>query len=275
MEETGVSSDLNPIKHLGDEVEHRVWAGPYHRTSPVLDLTNALEAEREQTPAARIRNPAGSWKPGDWRLLAADYYPGFLKWDSQQPDCLSSDVSIHVFEFQVKVFRRENNPTFWGILGRSVFPSSGTLWKTKPLFPLVKPRTPTNIWLWNEFNRHLLLGEMTLQLSIAPALICSDGNMMSACYLILLYFDKALKLKLNVKKQIECPGFCVWKSHKMNVWSNVILFFISYKMQTLGKQLGERAGGESCFITWNVTLWEIKTKANSGLQTLTDTIFTF
>lgn len=47
------SLHLNPIKHLLDELNHRLWAGPYHSTS-VPDLTNAPVAEREQIRAASL-----------------------------------------------------------------------------------------------------------------------------------------------------------------------------------------------------------------------------
>ncbi len=38
------SPDVNLTQHLWDELEHRLWARPYHPTS-VLDLTYALKSE--------------------------------------------------------------------------------------------------------------------------------------------------------------------------------------------------------------------------------------
>jgi hypothetical protein len=45
------SPDLNPIKQLWDELEHRLRARPNHPTS-VPNLTDALVAEWKQVPAA-------------------------------------------------------------------------------------------------------------------------------------------------------------------------------------------------------------------------------
>ena len=48
------SPDLNPIKHLWDELECRLQARPRHPTS-VPDLTHALVAEWKQIPAAMFQ----------------------------------------------------------------------------------------------------------------------------------------------------------------------------------------------------------------------------
>ena len=53
------SPDLNPIKHLCDELEHRLRAKP-NRPKSVPDLTNTLVAEWKQVPAAV---PTSSGKP--------------------------------------------------------------------------------------------------------------------------------------------------------------------------------------------------------------------
>ena len=59
------SPDLNPIKHLWDELEPCLRARPNRATS-VPDLTNALVAEWKQVLAAMFY-----WKafPEEWRLL--------------------------------------------------------------------------------------------------------------------------------------------------------------------------------------------------------------
>ena len=49
------SPDLNPIKHLWDELERRLRARPNRPTS-VPDLTNALMAEWKQVPAAMLQH---------------------------------------------------------------------------------------------------------------------------------------------------------------------------------------------------------------------------
>jgi hypothetical protein len=49
------SPDLNPIKHLWDELERRLQARPNHPTS-VPDLTNALIAEWKQIPTAMFQH---------------------------------------------------------------------------------------------------------------------------------------------------------------------------------------------------------------------------
>jgi hypothetical protein len=49
------SPNLNPIKHLWDELECRVRASPHHPTS-VPNLTNALVAEWKQVPVAIFQN---------------------------------------------------------------------------------------------------------------------------------------------------------------------------------------------------------------------------
>lgn len=51
--------DLNPIKHLWDEVGCQPGARTVHPTS-VPDLADTLVAEREKIPAARFANLAGS-----------------------------------------------------------------------------------------------------------------------------------------------------------------------------------------------------------------------
>ena len=47
--------DLNPIKHLWDEMECRLRARPNRPTS-VPDLTNALAAEWKQVPVAMFQH---------------------------------------------------------------------------------------------------------------------------------------------------------------------------------------------------------------------------
>ena len=49
------SPDLDPIKHLWDELKRRLQARPNRRTS-VPDLTNALVAEWKQVPAAMFQH---------------------------------------------------------------------------------------------------------------------------------------------------------------------------------------------------------------------------
>ena len=49
------SPDLNPIKHLWDELECRLKARPNHPTA-VPDLTYALVAEWKQIPAAMFQH---------------------------------------------------------------------------------------------------------------------------------------------------------------------------------------------------------------------------
>jgi hypothetical protein len=49
------SSDLNPIKHLWDELERQLQARPNRPTS-VPDFTNALVAEWKQVPAAMFQH---------------------------------------------------------------------------------------------------------------------------------------------------------------------------------------------------------------------------
>ena len=49
------SPDLNPIKHLWDELEHQLRARPNRPTS-VLDLTNAVVAEWKQIPTAMFQH---------------------------------------------------------------------------------------------------------------------------------------------------------------------------------------------------------------------------
>ena len=49
------SPDLNPIKHLWDELELRLQPRP-NRPPPVPDLTNALTAEWKQVHAAMFRH---------------------------------------------------------------------------------------------------------------------------------------------------------------------------------------------------------------------------
>ncbi len=61
-------TDLNPIQHLWDKLERQLRARPYHSTS-VLDLTNALVAEWEQIPAARLQNLVDSLKPEGFGLV--------------------------------------------------------------------------------------------------------------------------------------------------------------------------------------------------------------
>ena len=49
------SPDLNPIKHLWDELERRLQAKPNHPTA-APNLTNALVAEWKQVPAAMFQH---------------------------------------------------------------------------------------------------------------------------------------------------------------------------------------------------------------------------
>lgn len=56
-----MGTDINPVLHLWDELEHRLGARLYQLTS-VLDLTNALMAEQEQIPAARLQKLVESLK---------------------------------------------------------------------------------------------------------------------------------------------------------------------------------------------------------------------
>ena len=49
------SPDLNPIKHLWDDLECRLRTRPNRPTS-VPNLTNALVAERKQVPAEMFQN---------------------------------------------------------------------------------------------------------------------------------------------------------------------------------------------------------------------------
>lgn len=56
------SSDLNPIQHLWDGLDRRLWARSDRPTS-VLHLTDALVSEWEQIPAARFN----IWRK-DWNL---------------------------------------------------------------------------------------------------------------------------------------------------------------------------------------------------------------
>jgi len=50
-----VDPDLNPTKHLWDELERRLRARP-NRSTSVPDLTNALVAEWKQIPAAMFQH---------------------------------------------------------------------------------------------------------------------------------------------------------------------------------------------------------------------------
>ena len=52
------SPDINPIKHLWDELERRLRARPNRPTS-VPDLTHALVAEWKQIPAAMFQHLVG------------------------------------------------------------------------------------------------------------------------------------------------------------------------------------------------------------------------
>ena len=59
------SPDLNPIKHLLDELEGRLRARPNRPTS-VPNLTNALVAEWKQVPAVMFQHLVESQKSGGY-----------------------------------------------------------------------------------------------------------------------------------------------------------------------------------------------------------------
>jgi hypothetical protein len=52
------SPDLNPIKHLWDELEYQLRARPNHPTS-VPNLTNALVAEWKKVPRSNVATSSG------------------------------------------------------------------------------------------------------------------------------------------------------------------------------------------------------------------------
>jgi hypothetical protein len=49
------STDLNPMEHPWDKLEHQLLARP-NRSTSVPDLTNALVAEWKQVPAAMFQH---------------------------------------------------------------------------------------------------------------------------------------------------------------------------------------------------------------------------
>ena len=68
------SPDHNPIKHLWDELEHRLQARPHRQTS-VLDLTDALVAEWKQIPGAMFQHLVESLLRRMEAVLAAKERP--------------------------------------------------------------------------------------------------------------------------------------------------------------------------------------------------------
>ena len=68
------SPDLNPTKHLWDELERRLQARPNRPTS-VPDLTNALVAEWKQVPAAMFQHLVESLHRRVEAVIAAKAIP--------------------------------------------------------------------------------------------------------------------------------------------------------------------------------------------------------
>jgi hypothetical protein len=68
------SSNLNPIEHLWDELECRLWARPNRPTS-VPDLTNALVAEWKQVPAEMLQHLVDSFRRRVEAVIAAKVGP--------------------------------------------------------------------------------------------------------------------------------------------------------------------------------------------------------